>query len=340
MFNRRSLLAAGSAALALATAARAAAPEKSKLKIAVGSQILNYMPLELGVKLGHFREQGLDVTVENFQAGGSKALQALIGGSVDGAVGFYDHTIQMRAQGKAISSVFLLNDIPGVLIGVRTDLADKVKTGADLKGLKLGITAPGSSTDMMARYYVKKAGLGPRDVNIIAVGSGAPGMVALEAKNIDALVYFDPVATLLARKNAARPLFDSRTVEGSIAAFGGIYPTACLYLNNDFIAKNPQTVQRLANGFLKTHRWINAVPAGELVDAIPHGYKTDDRAVNMDILNASRALFSRTGLMDPEAAKVPLSVLSDYDPKIAAARVDLTQTFTNRFAEAAAREIA
>jgi NitT/TauT family transport system substrate-binding protein len=193
---------------------------------------------------------------------------------------------------------------------------------------------------MMARYFVKKAGLGPRDVNILAVGSGAPGMVALEAKSIDALVYFDPVATLLARKKSAVPLFDGRTVEGSIKAFGGVYPTACLYLNNDFIAKNPETVQRLANGFLKTHRWIAGVSVEELVDAIPHGYKTDNRAVNIDILNASKALFSRTGLMDPEAAKVPLSVLSDYDPKVAAAQVDLSLTFTNRFAEAAARQVA
>ncbi|WP_249791537.1 hypothetical protein [Bradyrhizobium sp. SRL28] len=79
--------------------AHAAEPEKAKLKIAVGSQILNYMPLELGVKLGSFRDDGLDVTVENFQAGGSKTLQALVGGSIDGTVGFYDHTIQMQAQG-------------------------------------------------------------------------------------------------------------------------------------------------------------------------------------------------------------------------------------------------
>ncbi|QQO12066.1 ABC transporter substrate-binding protein [Bradyrhizobium diazoefficiens] len=334
----RLILAVSAICLSVLTV-QAGEPEKAKLKIAVGSQILNYMPLELGVKLGMFRDEGLDVTVENFQAGGSKALQALIGGSVDGTVGFYDHTIQMQAQGKEISCVFLLNDIPGVLLGVRNDLADKVRTGADLKGLKLGITAPGSSTDTMARYYIKKAGLGPRDVNIIAVGSGAPGMVALEAKNIDALVYFDPVATLLARKSSATPLFDARTIDGSKQAFGGIYPTACLYLQQSFIDKNPETVQRLVNAFLKTHRWINSAPTEQLVDAMPAGYKTDNRDVNIEIMKASKALFSQTGQMDVEAAKVPLAVLSDYDPKIAAAKIDLTKTFTNRFADRAAQQL-
>lgn len=141
-------------AVSLASA-HAAEPEKPKLKIAVGSQILNYMPLELGVKLGNFKDEGLDVTVENFQAGGSKALQALIGGSVDGTVGFYDHTIQMQAQGKEISCVFLLNDIPGVLIGVRKALTDKVKTGADLKGLKLGIAPRHRSGEELCRARVK-----------------------------------------------------------------------------------------------------------------------------------------------------------------------------------------
>lgn len=329
-------MAVAGVAIASATAAE---PEKTNLKIAVGSQILNYMPLELGVKLGNFKQEGLDVTVENFQAGGSKALQALIGGSVDGTVGFYDHTIQMQAQGKAISCVFLLNDIPGVLIGVRGDLADKVKTATDLKGLKLGITAPGSSTDTMARYYIKKAGLGPRDVNIIAVGSGAPGLVALEAKNIDALVYFDPIATLLARKKAAVPLFDARTHEGSKQAFGGVYPTACLYLQQSFIDQNPETVQRLVNGLLKTHRWINSVPTEQLVEAIPPGYKTDNNEVNIEILKASKDLFSRTGAMDPASARVPLAVLSDYDPKIGAAKIDLSRTFTNTFVERAAQQL-
>ncbi|WP_354101430.1 hypothetical protein [Bradyrhizobium sp. RT5a] len=79
--------------------ADAAGLEKAKLRIAAGSQILNSIPLNSGVKLGTFRDQGLDVTIENLHAGGSKALQALVGASIDGTVGFQDHTIQMQAQG-------------------------------------------------------------------------------------------------------------------------------------------------------------------------------------------------------------------------------------------------
>lgn len=320
-------------------AASAAEPEKTKLTIGVGSQILNYMPLELAAKRGAFKDQGLDVTVANFQAGGVKALQALMGGSVDGVVGFYDHTIAMQAQGKALTCVFLVNDVPGVLIGVRSDLADKVKSGADLKGLKLGITSPGSSTDMMGRAYVKQAGLGPRDVSVIAVSSGAPGIVALESKTIDALVYFDPSATLIEQRKLAVPLFDARTIEGSKKAFGGVYPTACLYFPQSFIDKNPETVQRMVNAFAITHRWITTVPTEELVDAIPPGYKTADRDTNITILNASKDLFSKDGAMSLENMKVPYDVLANYDPKVAATNIDLTKTFTNRFVDEAKKQV-
>lgn len=317
----------------------AAEPEKPVLRIGVGSAILNYMPLALGQNLGYFKQEGLDVTIENFQAGGSKALQALVGGSVDGVVGFYDHTIVMQAAGKAVSCAFLLNDVPGIVMGVRADLADRVKGPADLKGLRVGITSPGSSTDVVAHYYASRGGLGPRDVSYIAVASGAPGLTALEAKNIDALMYFDPSATLIARKGIVKTLFDARTVEGSKTAFGGIYPTACLYFNQSFIDKNPETVQRLAGGFLRTMRFIAEKPPEAVLDAIPAAYKLDDRPLMIEVLKSSRDMFSKTGIMDGEAVKTVLTVISAYDPKVSGAQIDLSKTYTNRFAEEAAKRL-
>lgn len=319
--------------------ARAAEPEQSKVTIGIGSQILNYMPMALGQSLGFFKQEGLDVRIENFQSGGSKALQALVGGSVDGVVGFYDHTIQMQAKGKEIRCVFLLNDVPGIVFGVRSDLADKIKTGADLKGLKIGVTTPGSSTDVIARYYVKKSGLEARDVSVIAVGSGAPGMVALQNRTVDVLGYYDPTATLLARKGAAKVLFDGRTVEGSREAFGGVYPTACLYLNESFIEAHPETVQRLADGLLRTARYLHSTPVETVVNAIPAGYKVEDRGLMIDIMKASGALFSPTGQFDPATLETPLAVLRSYDDAIGKAKIDLTRTYTNRFAEEAAKRL-
>lgn len=335
---RKSVCAAVAFSLFSATAL-AAAPEKPEIKLAVGSSILGYAPVPLAINLGYLKAEGLDVTVENFQAGGSKALQALIGGSVDVVVGSYDHTIQMQAKGKEVVGVFLLNEVPGVVFNVRSDLADKVKSVKDLKGLRVGITTPGSSTDMIARYTVSRVGLTDRDVAFIGVGSGAPGMVALEAKNVDALLSYDPIATQLTKKGEVKTLFDARTVEGSTAAFGGTYPFACVYVTKEFMEKNPETVQRVANAFLRTLRWISAATPKKIVETLPSTFKLGDVALNEAVWGASKGIFSKTGVFSAEAVKTPLSVLTAFDPAVSKVKIDLSKTYTNRFAEEAAKRV-
>ena len=55
--------------------------EKQKVSIAVGGKnLLYYLPLTIAEQLGYFKEEGLQVEISDF-AGGSKALQALVGGS-------------------------------------------------------------------------------------------------------------------------------------------------------------------------------------------------------------------------------------------------------------------
>lgn len=54
---------------AVYSAANAAEPEKKDVSLSVGSMILNYMPVPLTQSLGNFQKEGLNVKVENFQAG-------------------------------------------------------------------------------------------------------------------------------------------------------------------------------------------------------------------------------------------------------------------------------
>ncbi|PWU70974.1 myristoyl transferase [Ochrobactrum sp. POC9] len=322
-------------------AAHAAEPEKKAVTLAVGSVIMNYMPVGLADATGAFEKQGLNVTVENFKAGGSKALQALVGGSVDVVVGAYDHTIQMQSKGKSIECVVQLNTLPGNSLAVRADLGDKVKTGADLKGLKIGITTPGSSADMAVRYYLQRNGLKPTDAEIIAVGSGTPGMVALEQGNVDALIYWDPVATILNQKKAVKVLFDARTPEGNTQAFGGpASPFACLYATKEFVDANPETVQRLVDAFISTLRYIHENPAAEIVDALPDNWKLpNQRDLNIAIMEASKPMFSQDGKTIPDSVKINYGIVSAYSDEVKNAKIDLEKTYTNVFAEEAAKRL-
>ena len=59
----------------------------------------------------------------------------------------------------------------GIVLGVRKAKAAAYKSPADLKGWKIGVTAPGSSTNMMVNTLLAKDGLKPDAVSIIGVGA-------------------------------------------------------------------------------------------------------------------------------------------------------------------------
>ena len=93
---------AGTAAFALPAIGRAQAVEKPKLTIAVGGKnLLYYLPLTVAEVRGYLKDEGLDVTIADF-AGGSRALQALVGGSADIVSGAFEHTINMQVKGQRL----------------------------------------------------------------------------------------------------------------------------------------------------------------------------------------------------------------------------------------------
>src|SRR6185437_12146824 len=165
---------------ALATGAFAQKPEKDKITIAVGGKSLfYYLPLSVAERKGYFKDEGLEVEIPDF-AGGSKALQALVGGSADFVSGAYEHTINMAAKHQPIKAVVLQLKYNAIELVMPKDKAAHYRDGRDLKGLKIGVTAPGSSTNMFVDNLLVKAGMKPTDVSIIGVGAGAGAVAAME----------------------------------------------------------------------------------------------------------------------------------------------------------------
>src|SRR3984893_15136374 len=116
--------------------------ELAKVRLAVGAKpALFYLPLTVTERLGYFREAGLDVEISDFP-GGAKSLQALIGGSADVVTGSFDHTIQMQAKNQSITALVQLGRFPGFALALRKDKAASYSGPKDLKGMKIGVTAP------------------------------------------------------------------------------------------------------------------------------------------------------------------------------------------------------
>jgi hypothetical protein len=87
--------------------AHAADLEKSGIKLAVGGKTLvAYLPLTIAERRGYFTKEGLEVEISDFR-GGSKPLEALVGGSADIGCGAYEHTLRMAAKGISIKAIAL-----------------------------------------------------------------------------------------------------------------------------------------------------------------------------------------------------------------------------------------
>ena len=334
--QRRTLIAASGACLLAATGPLRAQPlERPQLTLAVGGKnLLYYLPLTIAEQLGYFKAEGLELKIVDF-AGGSQALRALVGGSADAVSGAFEHTINMQSKGQKLRAVVLMGRAPQIVLGVNPKTMPNFKTLADLKGKKLGVTAPGSSTNVMANFVLAKAGLKPGDVSIIGVGAGAGAVAAMRAGQIDALANLDPVISLLTRSNDLKIVSDTRIVAEADKVFGGPMPAACLYLAQSFIDKNPRTVQALVTAIVRANQWIQKAGPSEIIKAVPESYLLGDRAVYIDAFLAAKGALSRDGLFPAGGAETALRALASIDPEIAKASIDLKAVVTDDFVKLA-----
>ena len=334
MTQRRHFLLTTAAALAAPTVG-AQALEKPQLTLAVGGKnLLYYLPLTIAEQLGYFKAEGLDVKIVDF-AGGSQALRALVGGSADVVSGAFEHTVNMQAKGQKLRAIVLMGRAPQIVLGINPKTMPNFKTVADLKGKKIGVTAPGSSTNVMANFVLAKAGLKPSDVSIIGVGAGAGAVAAMRSGQIDAMSNLDPVISLLTRSNDLKIISDTRILAESEKVFGGPMPAACLYVTQSFVDKHPRTAQALATAIVRANQWVQQAGPGDIIKTVPETYLLGDRAVYIDAFLAAKGALSPDGLFPDKGPDTAYRALASIDPEIAKATLDLKAVYTNDFVKAA-----
>ncbi len=324
-------LAMAAAALALTTGLAAA-----KVTIAVGGAgCLCYLPTVLADQLGEFKKAGVEVELVNFK-GGSQALTAVLGGSADVVSGYFDHCVNLAAKHQELTAFVVYDRYPGLALVVSPRHGDAIKSVKDLAGKKVGVSAPGSSTDFFLKYLLSKNGVDPASVGVIGIGLEATAVAAMEQGQVDAAVMLDPAITLLQGKNKdLRILSDTRTQHDTLAVFGGEYPGGALYTRSDWIAKHEAETQAMTNAIVATLKWIQGHSAEEIMAKMPENYVGADKALYLAALKNTIPMYSPTGRMDPKGAQAVLAVFSQSVPEIAKANIDLSKTYTNSYVERA-----
>lgn len=308
----------------------------AKVSIMVGG--LNkqiYLPFMLAQQLGFYKDQGLKIALSDEPAG-VDATTNMLAGKVDGVGGFYDHTIDLQGLGQAAESVVSMLVTPGEVELCRNDLKGQIKSPADWKGRNLGITDLGSSTDFLTQYLAQKNGVDPKTIHRIGVQAGATLIGAMTHKNVDCAMTTEPTVSQLLANKQAYILLDSRSAAGASAAFGGEYPATSLYMSTSYIQKNPTTVQKLVNAYVKTLKWIQAHTAAQIADMMPADYYAGvGKPAYIAALNSEKGIYNPTGIMPPNGPPTNLKVLSAFNKDVQGKNIDLSKTYTDQFIQAA-----
>lgn len=307
-----------------------------KIRLMVGG--LNkqiYLPYMLAERLGYYKAAGLDVSLSDEPAG-SDATTAMLAGQVDGVGGFYDHTIALQAVGKSAESVVSMLQVPGEVELCRNDLKSQIHSAADWKGLSLGITDTGSSTDFLTQYLAQKNGVDPASTHRIGVQAGPTFIAAIQHKNIACGMTTEPTVSTLMATGSVYILYDTRTAAGAQAAFGGEYPATSLYLTTSYVNSHRATVQKLVNAYVKTLKWIQSHTGAEIAAQMPADYYAGSGlAAYVKALTSEKGIYNPTGLMPPTGPQTCLRVQQAFNPAVKGKTIDLLKTFTNQFVQAA-----
>jgi NitT/TauT family transport system substrate-binding protein len=241
----------------------------------------------------------------------------------------------LAAMGIANNAVALQANSFGLVVGIEKEKAAAYHALPDLKGMKIGVTGPGSASAVGLRMLLGKTSLTPDDVSIIGVGGGAAAVAAVKAGRIDAIANFDPVISLLQRDGAIKTILDTRKRANLDYLYGGPFAASAFYVDARFAQRNPETVQAFVNAVVAALAWLGKASTEDIVAAVPPEHYGGDRERYRTMIETNRERMSPDGRISFEAAEITYRNLVMFDETLKRAKIDIAKTFDNAYVERA-----
>ena len=323
---------AATAALPLQTRARPAGEAEEPLRIAVGARsTLYHLPLVVAQELGYFDDENLAVRIID-HAAGAQAVQALAVNGADVCCGAYEHVVRGQLQGQDWRSLVLLARAPQIALMAPGYLRLATEP-ARIRPLRIGVTAPGSSTHYLASLWLRNAGLAPEAAQFVAVGNGTAAVEALRQGRVHALCHADPVLTLLEQRVRVAVLADTRSLKGTAQLYGGPMPGGCLFAAQSFARQRPRQAQALANSMVRALRWLQTASPADLAQVVPKPYLLGNRSAYLAAFEKVRETMSPDGVMPADGPATALRAVQRMQPEaVAQVRVLLEKTYSDTWA--------
>ena len=254
---------------------------------------------EVGIEAGIFAQEGLDVAVSSFR-GDAQMQQALAAGSLDAGLGS-GPGLGFRIKGAPMIGVAAMYGAPANL-ALLVSAKSSIRSVADLKGRRIGVTTSGSLTDWLVRELSRQQGWGSDGIVIAPLGQMQARLAAMDRGELDGAVLEAANGYELEETGRTRNLI----------LFGDIvkhFYTHVIFATDDMIAKRPDLLRRFLRGWFKTVAFMKA----NRDFTVKSEQRTLDvrRSVVEKIYDAQMAGFSLDGAWDPEAIDVIRSSLKE-----------------------------
>jgi ABC-type nitrate/sulfonate/bicarbonate transport system substrate-binding protein len=281
-----------------------------KIKFALPGNSMGYLPLFVAVHRGFFKDEGIDIELPRLIP--AMAQNALMSGDVQ-YHGLADSGLRLAAKGAPIKAIFYGADRPMYyLVGQK-----EIRSVAELKGKKVGVSQFGGTSDLSARLALKKFGIEPeRDALLIQIGAEGTRVAALKVGSVDAIIVPVPAVVLLKREG-----FNELSFVGDVVEFASNgYSTT-----DQRIKEHPQEVKKVLRAMYRGLRFAKENPEGTIAviekewkvepDVAKESYKAIVKALNDDGIIGERQLrvhFDIIRKSEKNVGEIPIDKVVDF----------------------------
>ena len=215
-------------------------------------------PLNIGIEKGIYAKHGLDVQAVVME-GSAKLHQAMLAGALDIGLGA-GTDIAFLVKGSpemAVGAIMLGAGIYGLTLGPDSS----IKSVADLKGKKIGVSTQGSLTQWLVLQLVKEQGWKPDDVTMVTVGSDAVAQTAaLETHQLDAMMGAAALGWQLEVEKRGRLLIPASAIVHD-------FLMNAVFASNRLIQEKPDALRAFLQAWYETIAWMRQNRAGTVTAA-------------------------------------------------------------------------
>ena len=264
-------------------------------KLRIGKSVPNswaFAATDVGVQTGIFKQEGIELAISSFK-GDAQMQTGLTAGAVDVSLGS-GPGLGFRAKGVPAIGVAAMYGAPRNL-AIVVLAKSPIKTVAELKGKRIGVTTGGSLTDWLSRELSRQQGWGRDGMRVEPLGAMQARLAAMERGDLDAMVIESASGYELEELKRGRILMHFGDIQKD-------FYTHVIFATDNMIGKRTDALRRFLRGWYKTIAFMRANKA-ETVKITAKAIDVRESVVNR-IYDAQIGGFSADGAWDDKAIDV------------------------------------